>query len=353
MSWLLEGIAVNLAYDLLKQGASLLHTGLRGDPQLRTLHAAYKQAFQVALETILKDASSAEIENTERELKRFIQQPGIRHLLLDIALSERRPALDELQAEAGITFSLLTLRVMDAFLAELVVELRVQAEDAESPLYNLVSLGKLEQINQAVKALPDDVRDVKTLLLRLLEQPAPISDYLLARTTAPIFISYSRANTEFASNLTEKLVTLQFHAWRDRHELAGGDDWWRQIQEAIEAADTMVLCMSPHALASKFIADEWHHARRMGKRVIPVVAEAVDFDIVPRWMQRAHWFDFRPEAAEADVQWRAFITQLNTLYLPRQVPFMAEDLKDFVARPTEYEALVRALVDEKQGAVAI
>ncbi|GAB4552586.1 MAG: hypothetical protein OHK0023_20800 [Anaerolineae bacterium] len=155
-----------------------------------------------------------------------------------------------------------------------------------------------------------------------------------------VFISYSRANTDFAYDLYTRLTALGYSLWRDRSELLGGDNWWLQIQEAIQSVDTMVLVLSPKALESRVVADEWRYARQIGTRVIPVVAETVDFNNVPRWMSKRDWYDFREGAPERDLIWEKFLTQLKTPYVHRHVPFMAEPMSsDYVRRPNEYEAL--------------
>ena len=84
-----------------------------------------------------------------------------------------------------------------------------------------------------------------------------------------------------------------FGVWRDRSEMEAGKDWWQQIQEAIRETDTTVLCLSPAALASPIVAKEWRYARQVGTRVVPVVADTVDFHTVPRWMARADWLRAR------------------------------------------------------------
>jgi hypothetical protein len=106
-----------------------------------------------------------------------------------------------------------------------------------------------------------------------------------------IFISYSRKNARFARDLYNRLAKLGFPLWRDRTEMQGGENWWNQIKEAIDACETTILCMSPDALKSPIVQEEWLYARRNGKRVIPVIADDVDFSSVPRWMQRVDWVD--------------------------------------------------------------
>ncbi len=107
-----------------------------------------------------------------------------------------------------------------------------------------------------------------------------------AHTSRSIFISYSRANAGFAINLYVTLKELGFTLWRDRSELEAGKDWWQQNQEAIRSVETMVLVLSPTAVASATVTKEWRYARQVGTRVIPVLAENVDFTSVPRWMAR-------------------------------------------------------------------
>ncbi len=115
-------------------------------------------------------------------------------------------------------------------------------------------------------------------------------------TGPQLFISYSRVNTDFAHELSTRLITLGFSLWRDRSQMDAGEDWWRQIQEAIREVETMVLLLSPQALASPVVAREWRYARQMGTRVISIIAEKVDFGQVPRWMGKLDWLASRQSA---------------------------------------------------------
>lgn len=181
-------------------------------------------------------------------------------------------------------------------------------------------------------------------------------------TPPTIFISYSRQNRTFARALYEKLEGLGFTLWRDLHDLEPGEDWWQQIQDAIQGSETMVLCLSVPALRSDIVTKEWHYARQVGTRVIPVLAgevfqhpDVVSGEVtIPRWMKRADWLDFRPGVPEADLNEQRFLNALKIPYMPHKVPFMVEDLPaHFVARPREFDPLIHALVDEAHDAVAI
>jgi hypothetical protein len=88
----------------------------------------------------------------------------------------------------------------------------------------------------------------------------------------------------------------------------------------------------------------------VGTRVIPVVAERVDFERVPRWMARLDWLDFRESAPEREIAWSKLVIQLNSRGRPRKVPFMLDDLSaDFVRRPDLLEPIVGAITDESHA----
>ncbi len=194
--------------------------------------------------------------------------------------------------------------------------------------------------------------------------------------TGKIFISYSRANIIFARLLYNELQDLGFDLWQDVHEIPGGADFWKIIKTAIEGCDTLILCMSLHALKSPVVSDEWNYARALGKRVIPVIADEV-FNhpdvitvdqaltqpelmttkfVIPNWMRRANWLDFRDVSPHKIEHKRRLLTDLRTPYQPKQIGFTARARQlphNYVPRPAEYEPLVRAIVSEQNDAVAI
>ncbi|MBZ0275730.1 MAG: hypothetical protein K8I60_06280, partial [Anaerolineae bacterium] len=179
MEWLFQNLASSLIYDLLKGGTVHFIQALRGEPQQRALHDVYKQAMTIALTETLSHATETDILQTKSEMSDLLKQLGVKHLLLDVALEERPITLNELLSEvdAGTNISPTSFAVLSRFLDELVVELRVQAEDDNSPLHNLVSLGKLESIQTILKqTITADIRDLKTLLERLIQQQQPVTN---------------------------------------------------------------------------------------------------------------------------------------------------------------------------------
>jgi WD40 repeat protein len=165
------------------------------------------------------------------------------------------------------------------------------------------------------------------------------------KSRSGLFISYARRDGKnFADDLRRRLID-EYHlqVWQDIVELEGGKDWWLQIEAAIKSVEYLVMVMTPGALASQTTRKEWRLARQEGVCVLPVMAEAIDFSMLPRWMQDTHFFDFKfPE------QWDRFIRTLQSLCQAPRVPFMVEDKPDdFVERPEEFNQLLALLLDPK------
>jgi len=159
-----------------------------------------------------------------------------------------------------------------------------------------------------------------------------------------VFLSYARSDGEpFATELRQRLEAEQIPLWQDRVGLEGGKDWWLQIKGALDVVEFMVLVMTPAAMRSKMVREEWRYARKKGVCVYPVKGKPdLEFKDMPHWMRSAHFYDL-------DHEWQKLVNDLNTRCQQARVPFMCKDLPpDFVPRPNEFEALIRKLLDEQR-----
>lgn len=160
-----------------------------------------------------------------------------------------------------------------------------------------------------------------------------------------LFLSYARKDGEgFAAGLRAKLrdTLPDVPIRQDRLLLEGGIGFWKQLMDAIDSVEFLVLVMTPEAMVSESVRKEWRYARQRGVCVYPVKGapdSALQFSKLPRWMGKAHFYD-------ADKEWETFVTHLRKGCDTPRVPFMAPDmLETFVARPDEFERIRNALLD--------
>ncbi len=159
-----------------------------------------------------------------------------------------------------------------------------------------------------------------------------------------VFLSYARSDGEqFAAQLRQRLEAEHIPLWQDRIGLEGGKDWWQQIKDALDVVEFLVLVMTPAAVQSKTVREEWRYARQQGVCVYPVKGVPdLDFNSLPHWMRSAHFYDL-------DHEWQKFENDLNTRCQQARVPFMCKNLPpDFVPRPNEFDALISKLLDEQR-----
>ena len=56
-----------------------------------------------------------------------------------------------------------------------------------------------------------------------------------------VFISYSRRDSETIENIVTQLETEGIDVWLDREDIKPGQQWRKQIVEAIDTAEAFVL----------------------------------------------------------------------------------------------------------------
>ncbi len=103
-----------------------------------------------------------------------------------------------------------------------------------------------------------------------------------------IFLSYSRRDTEYVSNLVEALRKQNFDVWFDKN-IRTGTDWDDTIEQELKNADGIVLVLSKTSCVSENVKDEMSFAIGLDKPVIPIKIEDCD---VPMRLARKQFVDF-------------------------------------------------------------
>ena len=126
-----------------------------------------------------------------------------------------------------------------------------------------------------------------------------------------VFISYSRADLGFADELVAALgMAAEFEILFDRIGIGHGEEWRGRLGRLIVESDTVVFILSPDSVASEVCAWEVEEARRLSKRIIPVLWRAVDFARVPAGLSAINAVPFDGERAVSGLP--KLITALNS-----------------------------------------
>jgi len=117
----------------------------------------------------------------------------------------------------------------------------------------------------------------------LQSQPTSTSEPL------SVFISYSHRDEDFKDELVVHLANLKrqgkIRAWQDR-DIEAGAEWDAEIQQQLEAAEVILLLITPRFLASDYCFDlemqravERHNEGTA--RVIPIIVKSCDWQGTP------------------------------------------------------------------------
>jgi hypothetical protein len=104
-----------------------------------------------------------------------------------------------------------------------------------------------------------------------------------------VFISYNRADKDFAGLLMLQLEKAGIDTWMDNVGLRGGQDWSAEIDLAIKEASALIVIMSPDAKSSEYVTYEWAFAIGAGVPVIPIFYKPTELH--PR-LSRLQYRDF-------------------------------------------------------------
>jgi tetratricopeptide (TPR) repeat protein len=92
-----------------------------------------------------------------------------------------------------------------------------------------------------------------------------------ARMTAPqprVFISYQRSDEPFARRVREHLAAHAVDTWMDQYDIPVGAYWPDEIDKGLGSSDIVVGILSPDAVESRNVKNEWDWAIANDKRLL-------------------------------------------------------------------------------------
>ncbi|MCI0339321.1 MAG: toll/interleukin-1 receptor domain-containing protein [Acidobacteria bacterium] len=101
-----------------------------------------------------------------------------------------------------------------------------------------------------------------------------------------VFLSYARAdNIKGAARLRDELK-FAFDVWRDIEDMQSGESWREQLSDALHEVDVVIVLLTPAAVASSHVTEEWKGARLLKKPVIPVLISPCT---IPEELREIHY----------------------------------------------------------------
>src|SRR5260370_21940630 len=111
----------------------------------------------------------------------------------------------------------------------------------------------------------------------------------------PIFISYSRADSGFATKLAMQLVKYKANIWIDQWELHVGDSLINKIQEAIQGASGLLVILSKASVESESCKKELSSGliRELEEKRVVVLPVLMEDCAIPMFLRDKVYADFR------------------------------------------------------------
>jgi len=113
---------------------------------------------------------------------------------------------------------------------------------------------------------------------------------------ADVFVSYSRRDAEFVRRIARSLESFGKSVWIDTDDIADTEVFPQAIRNAIEGSDSFLFVITPSSVVSDFCEQEITYAKRLEKRMVPVLLSAVPDPEIPEEIRHRNWIPFTKEA---------------------------------------------------------
>lgn len=147
----------------------------------------------------------------------------------------------------------------------------------------------------------------------------PTLDTGVPKEGASIMVSFSRSDKNFVKkvydallNDTENESSEDRRIWIDWEDIPPSNDWLDEIQKGIDNADAFVFVLSPDSIKNDLCNMEVEHAVKMGKRIIPIVCQDVDYKEVRKELSNLNWIFFRTDGEEFNAAMKLLTKCLDT-----------------------------------------
>lgn len=127
-----------------------------------------------------------------------------------------------------------------------------------------------------------------------------------------VFVSYSRADSDFVRQLNDALQVQGKTTWFDQESISPGSDFQAEIFRGIETCDNFLFVISPNSVDSPYCAGEVEHAAKLGKRFVTVLHQSVSVDSLHPELEKVQWIDFNKNDGDFYANFSELVRTLDT-----------------------------------------
>lgn len=166
-----------------------------------------------------------------------------------------------------------------------------------------------------------------------------------------VFLSYASQDRPLVRELSRRLVGEGWiDTWVDEKSLLPGQDWRVKIEEAVEEADVVIICLSNHSVSKEgYVQKELRYAREIAlekpEETIFLIPLRLDECEVPRGLRFYQWVDYFGDAK--DNSYDALAKSLKLRYEQKLKLEELEQAREEKAR-LEAEELTRQKVEKEK-----
>ncbi len=127
-----------------------------------------------------------------------------------------------------------------------------------------------------------------------------------------VFISYSRADADFARKLNDALTEVGKLTWFDQESIASGADFQQEIYNGIANCDNFLFIISPKSVNSPYCADEVEYAQKLNKRFVTIVYQPVSTPDLHPALAKIQWIDFNLHDGDFNANFPNLVRTIDT-----------------------------------------
>ncbi|HEY9727562.1 MAG TPA: TIR domain-containing protein, partial [Chroococcales cyanobacterium] len=160
---------------------------------------------------------------------------------------------------------------------------------------------------------------LKVAKQRSQHPPTPLQEEFITESlrqppaeSLDVFVSYSRADSDFARKLNDSLQMQGKTTWFDQESIASGTDFQQEIYRGIKACDNFLFILSPRSVKSPYCAGEVKYAASLNKRFVTVLHREVNsIDLHPE-LAKVQWIDFNQNERDFNANFNQLVRTLDT-----------------------------------------